>query len=67
MSQVNEPSNEPRLNNLSDYLRQLENIRLELLNVLKEAVIQISDKIKKVEVQIQENYSILRKVVLTQV
>lgn len=45
-------SSETNLNNLSDYLRQLDNIRLELLTVLREAVTQIAEKVKKVEQQI---------------
>ena len=41
-------SNESSLTSLSDYLRQLDNTRQELITVLKDTVSHIAEKVKKV-------------------
>lgn len=60
-------NNDDSLNNLSDYLRSLQNSRKELINILKIAAEEIAREFKTIEENIQANYIAIRRNILAQV
>jgi hypothetical protein len=52
---------------LGSYLVSLDNTKREMVKALKEAVEQMSSRIKEVEEKIEEGYCMLRRVILSQV
>lgn len=60
-------TNEHELTSLSDYLRQLDQTKKQLVVELNLIVTQLADKIRTIEVKMNDNYQLLRKMTLAEV